>query len=365
MNKNTNCPNCGANIGFDTSLEHFKCDYCGSEFDISQLLEEDNEARIERLKAKSKKEIDLELKKAEKKILAQEKLDKETEKSENKIHRFQHSFLFKFLIVTILFSSFVGISWLRNGIFLLACVSFLQAILLILAILIGSQIIKSNKNNLHLTIILIAYVLIVPYFMIYNSSNTTKTEVIWNEIVMNQYLPKPPGNKVKIYSNTSNNLSMEITKVNEEEFQEYINEVSLLGYNISTYKTNNRYAAYNEDAYYILLDYFDKELEINLESKEELLYFSWPTDGLASTLPDPNVSLGLVTKESLTEFHASIYDMDVVAFTNYINECKNAGFNMNFEKSGSKYTAENIDGDTLTLLYETDNHLNIILTKKE
>ena len=79
---------------------------------------------------------------------------------------------------------------------------------------------------------------------------------------------------------------------------------------------------------------------------------TWPTQGLGATLPEPNAKLKYSPNSSNTSFSASLSGLSKEDFDAYVEECKEAGYNVDVEVGEESFTAyhEETD-DCLTIRY--------------
>lgn len=366
MNNSTNCPNCGANIKYNPSKEYFTCEYCASEFDISQLLAEDKEVKIERIKTKAKKEIDLEILKSEEENLKQLQEEKKKSDFDKKGANFKKSYLFRLLLIFTIISSFNLINNILEKNYVLVVILFLQIILFILAQLFGSHRLKVTNPNLHKIIALIGLLMIIPYLFVSTTPENPVETIEWNEISMHKMLPEPPNNKAVIYHNSPDELWLNINKISSNEYHEYISACISMGYDISSSTNSEKYAAYNEDGYYLSLHHFNNKLELKLKENSPAQAFSWPTTDVAKMLPTPPSTLGEVLLEDANSFYITVYDINTREFLDYIKQCKDLGFTIDYLKTENEFTARNEAGYTLSLLFfDTENTLDISIYNKE
>jgi hypothetical protein len=83
--------------------------------------------------------------------------------------------------------------------------------------------------------------------------------------------------------------------------------------------------------------------------------FTWPTTGIATLLPEPDFKYGKVISESEDIFYIDIYFVSQDEFNDYVNECKENGFVVDYSGSDSRYSAEDENGNSLSLYYSQKN----------
>lgn len=96
--------------------------------------------------------------------------------------------------------------------------------------------------------------------------------------------------------------------------------------------------------------------------KEEII---WPSTGLAQMLPEVDRSYyGYIYTDSNDAFAANVYGFSVTDFSDYIDICRELGYNVDAEKYSNSFEAYNEDGYKLELYYynASGNEMNISLT---
>lgn len=86
--------------------------------------------------------------------------------------------------------------------------------------------------------------------------------------------------------------------------------------------------------------------------------FEWPDDSdLASLLPDPKAKSGEVTYDSSSSFDVEIKDYTAQQFKDYVKECKEKGFKVDYTSWEDYFSAKNKDGYSLSIDYDNDKNI--------
>lgn len=102
----------------------------------------------------------------------------------------------------------------------------------------------------------------------------------------------------------------------------------------------------------ILIIPFFASTQIKLPEK-----LNWPSSGLAKNLPDPPAKYGTITADNNDLFDVDFEKMTADDYRNYINDCKDKGFTIDPDESGSSYSAYNDDGFKLVIDYSDYNNM--------
>ena len=105
-NNSAICSNCGGQIDVNTLEEHVKCPFCGTKYAVSDLLNESDAVRIEKIKTNAQQKME------------QEKLKHEAEQNKSQaeqeeVTKFKKSAFSKILLV--LFAFAVIFFFIRPG----------------------------------------------------------------------------------------------------------------------------------------------------------------------------------------------------------------------------------------------------------
>ena len=65
---------------------------------------------------------------------------------------------------------------------------------------------------------ILSFILIIPYFSLFKINVSNFGKYNWKDIVLAEMIPKPQSQYGEIISNTDDTLTLNVTKVTEEEF---------------------------------------------------------------------------------------------------------------------------------------------------
>ena len=354
-NKSVVCSNCGGQIDVNTLEENVECPFCGTKYAVSDLLNESDAVRIEKIKTNAQQKME------------QEKLKNEREQSKNQaeqdeVTKFKKSAFSKILLI--LFAFAVIFFFIRPG-FLTKGLLLVQAVLLIVSWLMGSKIIKAPVKGLHTILGIIAFVLIVPILSVGNGSSSTKYEkIVWNDISMHDILPEPKSDKGRILTNDDDSLSMYICKSSKEDYSEYVENCKSKGFNEESTKNTNSYEAFNADGYKLSLRYYesDKEYNISLNAPMEMKENAWVSTPLSKLVPEPSSKVGKVTSNSEKYFTYYAGNTSKDNFSTYANSVLNAGFSNDYHSGDTSFDGKNADGYKVSIYYKGHNVMEINIT---
>lgn len=358
------CKSCGAHLDPDNLSDVVKCPYCGTVYSVSDLMNESDAVRVERINAQREKELQ---------AASMKEAAERERREENKaaIEKFKKSRFAKFLIVCTIISALVATFSLSNRISMSGVIALLQAALYLTAWLLGAGVIKEKRKSQHTLVAVIAFALIIPFFMFAGkSSNSTSKkaeEIDWTDIEMHDYLPEPEKAIGEIHTNTKTSLWLDLNEFSEKDYKSYRDECIQAGYDIDSYESSLSYSAYNPDGYELTISYYSsmEEATIHLYAPEEMSEFEWPANGLGSLLPVPKSSIGNMITDNSEEFLIHVGNTSIGEYKEYVKICEAAGFTIDYDRGEKQYTALNSDGFQLTLRYLGYNKISIALTAPE
>lgn len=111
----------------------------------------------------------------------------------------------------------------------------------------------------------------------------------------------------------------------------------------------------------IVFSQLSNKIEDNNKKNEK---YNWPTNSIASLLPEPKSDYGKIEYDSEDGFSLNVYKISPEEFNSYIDECKNKGFTVDYYGSESYYNADNEDGYSLSVDYNKDEEtMNITISE--
>lgn len=185
----------------------------------------------------------------------------------------------------------------------------------------------------------------------------------WNDIVLNEYLPKPQSNKGYIWTNTSEYLKLEVENISQNDYQSYIDKCEDMGYTIDIIADDGDFEAFNKNGIGISLSYYNDTMSVNLETPLEMETLNWPNNDLVNLLPIPNSKVGKVDNESSSQCLIYVGETSIDEFNNYVEQCINKGFNVDYSRKKRTYKANNINKNILFIEYEGNNIMSIRIEK--
>ena len=350
-NKSVVCSNCGGQIDVNTSEENVECPFCGTKYEVSDLLKESDAVKIQKIKSK----------------VEQEKLKHEIEKNKNQeekeeVNKFKKSKFSKILLI--FFAIAVLLFFIGNGVFV-KILTFSQAALFIVSWLMGSKIIKEPIKGLHTILAIVAFVLIIPFFVCDTQNTSSRTEkIVWKDIVMNEVLPEPKSKKGRIITNSDKSLSIYISNSTKEAYSKYAEACQEKGFNVESEKGTNSYDAYNSEGYKLRLYYTEtsKEYNISLDAPIQMKENAWITTPLSKLVPEPQSKTGKVESNSEKYFTYYAGKTSKEEYSTYANSVLNAGFSKDYSSGEKYFYGTNPEGYKIDIRYQGNNIMRISIT---
>lgn len=206
-------------------------------------------------------------------------------------------------------------------------------------------------------IIAIALIAIIGKF----SSGEKSERIDWSDIILGSQLPEPPKNKGEIHENTAEKLWVDINKISDKQYNDYIEACKAKGFMVDPESDSMSYGAYNSEGYKLSLSHYgsEDEMKIELEKPIEMSSITWPTSKAGKQLPAPKSAKGKFTHENDDGFNVYIGNTSKDDYSSYVKACSDKGFTVNYEKGDSFYNADNSAGWHVLIKYEGNNIMSI------
>jgi hypothetical protein len=174
-------------------------------------------------------------------------------------------------------------------------------------------------------------------------------------------LPEPSTKKGEVISNSDTPFSADLYKCSSSDYSDYVEACKEKGFTVDAETNTTSYSAYNEEGYELRLSYYEssEEISVSLEAPVEMSDLAWLTSAPGATLPAPSSTRGSVVTDSSTSYVVLVGDMDQNAFSAYADQCKAAGFTVDYSSGDTFYSASNEDGVKIRIDYEGNNTVRI------
>lgn len=351
------CSKCGAELSEDTKF----CSYCGQKIEESStpppIVEETEIPSIsnEEPAVKNPKKSDAP------KSLADKIKDKASDKW-SKLSPYGK-------ITTVALIAFVLLCLVAFlfGKTAAGIIAVLQIVLIVVALLIKKQIIKTQKSWLHIIALVLAVVLIVPYGRLFKVDYGDAEKFAWSDILLADVVPEPESLFGEITSNHDDYLSLYVYKTSIEDYNDYVEACKEKGFTVEADQSEQSYYAYDAAGYKLSL-YYDKsdsKMHIGIDAPEKYGTLVWSDSEIASMLPVPSSATGEITQDDETGFQAYVSNTSIDEFKVYATACADKGFNVDANDSDKSYSAENNEGYKLSVSYQGNNVMSISVDEPE
>lgn len=223
---------------------------------------------------------------------------------------------------------------------------------------------KLKKKPFYLRIwFIIIAVIAVIIFVNLISNNESVEKIKWSEILLGEMLPEPPSNRGSIYENSKEELNIRLDDVSEKEYDTYLKSCLKEGFDIDVDETSFSYKAYNSEGYCLDIGLIGDSLTVKLNIPMELSEITWPISNVGKLLPTPKSTIGKFSYENESGFFVYIGDTTKKDYQEYVNDCTEKGFTVNYNKGDNYYYAYNSEGFYISLKYQGNNIMSISIDK--
>ena len=182
-------------------------------------------------------------------------------------------------------------------------------------------------------------------------------KIEWPSEGLAKMLPTPDAKYGEIYTADDDEFWVKI-EYDSDKAESYISACKEKGFDIGSEVNSTSlwvsYYARNKDRFSLDITYYasDKELSIRLNAPEKIVELSWPTQGLASLLPEPKSKKGFGKQDFSDSFYINVADTSKEKYSAYIDECMAKGFNVDYSRDDEYFSASNANGDELSITFD-------------
>lgn len=211
---------------------------------------------------------------------------------------------------------------------------------------------------------LVAVVVVVALFVITGVSRCGgggDERLDWPTSGLATMLPKPDSDAGSISTNDNEAFSADVDNYTQEQFDSYAAQCQEMGFTVEAMTDTDEFDAYSVDGHHLTLSFSDSQesMDIDLEAPIEMDAISWPAAGAGSLVPAPASTTGKIDSDSSTFFLAYVGETNAEAFASYVDACSGAGFNVDYDRGDTWYSADNADGVSLRVEYRGFNTMMV------
>lgn len=200
---------------------------------------------------------------------------------------------------------------------------------------------------------LVAVVALLVLMGVKSCGSSKEDAIDWPQSGLATMLPAPKSPKGILWENTDTTFKVDLREMPSTEREAYIEGCKEKGFTVDAVSDSNSYVAYNEDGCRLdLLFLGDESLDIELSAPLEMNDIAWPSAGPAAQVPAPPSLKGSVTGDRDDYYAVMVGSMDKSAFAVYAAQCRDAGFNVDFNMDDTHFYGYNAAGYRLDISYE-------------
>ena len=226
----------------------------------------------------------------------------------------------------------------------------------------GKEQQKSKKKSFKILLATILPIIIICIITsIFGPMLIKKAEQdrLMKTLVLASCLPELPVRPIEIKENSNTILKINQKNIDKQTYDQILAKVKEK-YPLDNQDISTSYEAYDPNGTKIILKPQFDTLEIKIRKLSHYGDIIWPTSGLASTIPKPLSTKGIISINRDEYFSADIQYMTKEDLRNYFEQCKQSGYNLNTRELNQKiYESKNQNGDRLSLRYDGGNVVSI------
>ena len=280
----------------------------------------------------------------------------------NKLSKFEKSAMIGIAIFTVM-----ALVAFFAGRIVSGAIATVQIVLVTVVLLMKKNFIKISEIWVRVVALVVSLVLIIPYFSLFRFNLTDYAKYDWKSVVLAEVLPQPESPYGKIISNSSDCLSLDVTKTSAIQYKNYIEACKQKGFTIETETNDSIFYAFNDNGYKLSLSYYNynSEMHIALDSALKMEKVIWPDSEMAKLLPVPKSSTGKICSNDENSFSIYIGNTTIDDYNTYVKACEEKGFTVDVQKGDKSFSAINADCYKLSVDYEGNNVIYISVSEPE
>lgn len=192
-----------------------------------------------------------------------------------------------------------------------------------------------------------------------------KEKTDWSAVILKEAIPQFPSNHGSILINSEEELCVSLEKITDEQYNKYLNQCMEQGFIVDTKKSTYSYDAFDSEGYSLNLTHIDDNLTITVKAPMKLGTITWPIGTAGDLLPEPSSTTGKFNYEHDTNFSVYVGDTSKEEYDEYVADCSDYGFDVDYDKGENYYRAYNEEGYYLSLSYEGNNIMLVRIDEPE
>ena len=362
------CRSCGAVMEADPERKTMICPYCGAK----QLIRESDAVKLAKLKADTEKEK-LRAQTEQVRLAGLEREKEKAAETRKASEAYRKSFRKVWTIICMVVCFFMGIASVSNDMPIAAVIAFVQTGLFLLSWLFGMQIIPEKRPQLRRLPALIAYGLIIPFFLCWGFEDVSLVpNEPWPESGIVTRIPQPEGNdfKYNIISNSASSFYANVRCSDKNEMAAYIREYAEqcqeYGFVRDPDIQDIYFTGFDSEGYELKVRDFSNinEMTVSLDAPLVMSSLTWTTDPNFAQVPVPDSRTGILRYERGNHYTVIIGDTDYQAFEAYVQRCKDAGFDKNYVRTAYRLDAYTENSDKIRVEYIGQKRMEIDIQLK-
>lgn len=224
---------------------------------------------------------------------------------------------------------------------------------------------KKPKKPIYKRMWFICIVMLLVLGVVASVTANKKEKTDWSAVILKEAIPQFPSNHGSILINSEEELCVSLEKVTDEQYNKYLNQCMERGFIVDTKKSTYSYDAFDSEGYSLNLTHIDDNLTITVKAPMKLGTITWPIGTAGDLLPEPSSTTGKFNYEHDTNFSVYVGDTSKEEYDEYVAECSDYGFDVDYDKGENYYRAYNEEDYYLSLSYEGNNIMLVRIDEPE
>ena len=190
-------------------------------------------------------------------------------------------------------------------------------------------------------------------------------DFVWPDNAISKMIPVFDNKDGIIDTDTEETLEITMCEVTHEDYDTYVSKCEQAGFTIDIDKNNNEFTAFNEAGYELSVSVKGmKTINITANAPRKMAALTWPTTGPATLIPKPNFTVGAVGNNYDWVYSVYLANNTIDDFNAYVDKCISAGFDDDYTRSDTYFSADKGKDKDLTVEYVGFNTIYIRISDR-
>lgn len=210
-----------------------------------------------------------------------------------------------------------------------------------------------RKRGCGVSVIALVVIVVLAIIATRGCAGDRDEKLDWPTTGLAAMLPVPESTEGDVLVNDDDKFSASVDGLARDGFEAYVAACQDRGFTVEAKAGTDEFEAYTEEGHHLKIAFYEslENMDVNLEAPVEMGPIDWPTTGAASLVPAPQSTTGKIDSDSTDFFFAYVGETTAEDYAAYADACSAAGFNVDYDRGDTWYSAKSAAGVSLRLDY--------------